>query len=153
MLWAHPELRATLTIRPGNSIDGQLSPYVARWSDHGCPLPEIHRLTGELRARSIEEEFKRETMALLTTLGDKECDGVKINKKAIYRNRRGWQKDAAALRNAVIKEAGREFDVDSKKEVASVLDERGLLGDGGRRSVTPLQMEQLACRPASTAPQ
>jgi DNA polymerase-1 len=119
--------------------------------EHACTDADMtlrlyHRLTGELRARSIEEEFKRETMGLLTTLGDKECDGVKVNKKAIYRTRQGWENDAAALRNAVISEAGREFDVDSKKEVASVLDERGLLGDGARRSVTPLQLEQLACQ-------
>lgn len=119
--------------------------------EHACTDADMtlrlyHRLTSELGARSIEEEFTKETMALLITLGDKECDGVKVSKKAIYQTRRLWHDDAVVLRNAVITEAGREFDLDSRKEVTSVLAERGLLGDGKGRSVTPLQLEEIACR-------
>lgn len=115
-------------------------------TDADMTLRLYHRLTGELEARSIEEEFTKETMALLITLGDKECDGVKVSKKAIYQTRRGWENDTVVLRNAVMAEAGREFDLDSKKKVTSVLEERGLLGDGKPRSGTPLQMEELAYR-------
>ena len=83
-------------------------------------------------------------MSLLTTLGDKECDGVKVSKKAMNRTLRGWEDAATALRTAVMCEVGREFDLDSKKDVTSVLVERGLLGGGADRLVTPSQLEELA---------
>jgi len=118
--------------------------------EHACADADMtlrlyHRLQGELRTRSIEEQFAKENMALLATLGEKECDGIKVSSEAILRIQRTSEKEAAALRNRAIAEAGREFSLDSKEELTGLLRERGLLRDGAGRSVTRLELEQLAC--------
>jgi hypothetical protein len=114
-------------------------------ADADMTLRLYHRLQGELRTRSLEEQFVTEAMALLATLSDKECDGIKVSREAILRIQRTSEKEAAALRNRAMAEAGREFSLDSKEELTGLLRERGLLRDGAERSVTRLELEQLAC--------
>jgi DNA polymerase-1 len=118
--------------------------------EHACADADMtlrlyHRLQGELKMRSIEAQFGKETMALLATLGKKECDGIKVSKEVILRLQRKSEKEAAALRDRVMAEAGRQFDLDAKEEMTRLLRERGLLREGGRRSITRLELEQLAC--------
>jgi DNA polymerase-1 len=117
--------------------------------EHACADADMtlrlyHRLQGELRTRSIEEQFAKETMALLATLAEKECDGIKVSRDAILRIQRTSEKEVAALRNRAMDEAGRQFSLDSKEELTSLLREHGLRGGAGR-SVTRLELEQLAC--------
>jgi DNA polymerase-1 len=119
--------------------------------EHACTDADMtlrlyHRLTSELKVRGLEDDFTKETMGLLTMLGNKECEGVKVSKKAIGQTLRRWEHDAAVLRNAVMSEAGQTFDLDSKEEVTNVLQERGLLGHGGRHSATRTQLAELGQR-------
>ena len=79
-------------------------------------------------------------MALLRRLVDKECNGVRLNIKAVNRRREALAEEVNALRKAVTAEAGREFDLDSPLDTASVL--RGISSVGGRlgRRVTLIQL-------------
>jgi DNA polymerase-1 len=117
--------------------------------EHGCAdadttLQLYHRLKQELENRNLSQQFSGQTMALLRTLVDKECNGVRLSIKAINRQREALAEEVNALRKAVTAEAGREFDLDSPLDTASAL--RGISSLAGRvgRRVTLIQLEELA---------
>jgi DNA polymerase-1 len=117
--------------------------------DHACvdvdvTLQLYHLLKKELKKRRLSEQFSTESMALLRTLTDKECNGVQLNLKAVHRRREELTAEANALRTAVITEAGQEFDLDSPTETAAALRQIDPFIEQPGRRISRSQIEQLA---------
>jgi DNA polymerase-1 len=115
--------------------------------EHACTDADMtlrlyHRLHRELENRKLLEQFAK-SMALLRALAHKECDGVRLNIRAVHRRREALAQEAAALRSAVIAQVGREFDLDSPTETASALRGISPLGEQIGRRLTLTQLEQL----------
>jgi DNA polymerase I-like protein with 3'-5' exonuclease and polymerase domains len=117
--------------------------------EHACSDADItlrlyRRLKQELESRRLLQQFSTQTMALLRTLVDKECNGVRLNIKAVHRRKEVLAKEVDALRKAVVTQAGKKFDLDSPMETASVLRGISPFGEQIGRRVTLAQLEQLA---------
>ena len=117
--------------------------------EHACADADMtlrlyHQLEKEIEKRKLVEQFSDQTMVLLRELADKECNGVRLNIKAVHRRREVLAEEVEALRKTVIEQAGKEFDLDSPTETASAL--RGISAFGAQpgRRVTLTQLEQLA---------
>ena len=114
-------------------------------TDCDMTLRLYHRLKDELEKRGLWKQFTSQTMASLRTLADKESTGVRLNMRAVERRRRALSEASAALRSAVLAEAGKEFDVDSLTEITNVLREGSALSQQMRRMRLNLsQLEELA---------
>lgn len=103
------------------------------------------RLDAILRERGIEEQFAKEVMPLMRLLGDKECDGVQMDIHAITAQREALASEVETLKLRIFEKAGKQFDVDSMKEVAAAL--QGIDGFQeliGRQPLRQAQLEQLA---------
>src|SRR5258708_5740471 len=83
-------------------------------------------------------------MALLTALADKEVNGVRLHIRAVRRRMAALAEEAEGLRRSAITLAGKEFDLGSLKETASVLREISPLGEQPGRRLTLTRLEQLA---------
>jgi hypothetical protein len=117
--------------------------------EHACSDADItlrlyRRLKQELESRKLLQQFATQTMALLRTLVDKECNGVRLNIKAVHRRKEVLAREVDALKKAVIAQSGKQFDLDSPMETASVLRGISPLGEQIGRRVTLAQLEQLA---------
>jgi DNA polymerase I-like protein with 3'-5' exonuclease and polymerase domains len=118
--------------------------------EHGCAdVDATLRLYGRLRAmlveRGIEEQFANEVMPLMRLLGDKECDGVRVDVRAIARMRDTVAKEAEASKTSIFAVAGTQFDVDSMKDVATILRRNeGVRERMRRHGLRQGQLEQLA---------
>jgi DNA polymerase-1 len=117
--------------------------------EHACADADVtlqlyHRLNQELEDRKLLQQFFGHTMALLRTLVDKECNGVRIDIKAANRRREALAEEVDALRKAVIAQAGKEFDLDSPMQTASALRGFSPFGERVGRRVTLAELEQLA---------
>jgi DNA polymerase I-like protein with 3'-5' exonuclease and polymerase domains len=117
--------------------------------EHACTDADMtlrlyHRLEKELEKRKVLEQFSDQTMALLRVLADKECDGVRLNIRAVHRRKEVLAEEVEVLRRAVIAQAGKEFDLDSPTETASALCGISAFGAGPGQRVTLTQLEQLA---------
>jgi DNA polymerase-1 len=116
--------------------------------EHACADADMtlrlyQRLEKELEKRKISEQFSDQTMALLRVLAAKECEGVRLNIRAVHRRRKVLAAEVEALRRAVIAQAGKEFDLDSPTETASALCGISAFGAQPGRRVTLTQLEQL----------
>src|SRR5207244_4346865 len=115
---------------------------------HACADVDItlrlyHRLQKELENRTLSEQFSGETMPLLRTLVAKECNGVRIDIKAVLRRREALAEEAETLKRVVIAQAGKEFDLDSPRETASALRGSSSLAEQTVRRLTLTQLEHL----------
>lgn len=118
--------------------------------EHGCADADatlrLHvRLQAILRERGIEEQFAKEVMPLMRLLGDKECDGVQMDIHAVTCQRDALAGEAETLKSRIFEKAGKQFDVDSMKDVTAVL--QGIDGFReriGRQPLRQVQLEQLA---------
>jgi DNA polymerase-1 len=118
--------------------------------EHGCEDADatlrLHvRLQSILRERGIEEQFTKEVMPLMRLLGDKECDGVQMDIHAVTGQRDALAGEAETLKSQIFEKAGKQFDVDSMKDVTEVL--QGIEGFReriGRQPLRQAQLEQLA---------
>ena len=118
--------------------------------EHGCTDADatlrLHvRLQAILRERGIEEQFEKEVMPLMRLLGDKECDGVQMDIPAVTGQRDALAGEAEIVKLHIFEKAGKQFDVDSMKDVAAVL--QGIDGFReriGRQPLRQVQLEQLA---------
>jgi DNA polymerase I-like protein with 3'-5' exonuclease and polymerase domains len=57
-----------------------------------------HQLVKELEKRKLLEQFSDHTMVLLRELADKECNGVRLNIRAVHRRREVLAEEVEALR-------------------------------------------------------
>jgi DNA polymerase-1 len=117
--------------------------------DHACAdadmtLQLYDRLRRELESRGLFAQFSGETMPLLRALVGRECNGVRLNIRAVRRRREVLASEAEALRRAVITHAGKEFNLESLTETATVLQEINPVAGLTVRRLTRAQLEQLA---------
>jgi DNA polymerase-1 len=116
--------------------------------EHACTDADVtlqlyQRLKKELENRNLFKQFADETMVLLRALTDRECNGVRVEVKAMQRTRKAVAKQADALKRAVIAEVGREFDLDSSTDTASVLRAISPFGELAGSRISTAQLEQL----------
>jgi hypothetical protein len=83
-------------------------------------------------------------MPLLRTLAAKECNGVRLDMKAVLRRREVLAEEAEKLKRAVIVQTGKDFNLDSPTETASALRGSSSLSEQTGRRLTPAQLEYLA---------
>ncbi len=118
--------------------------------EHGCADAEatlrLHvRLHAILREKGVEDQFAKEVMPLMRLLGDKECDGVQIDVRAISCERDALAGEAETLKSFIFAKAGKQFDIASMKDVAAVLQGvDGVRERIGRQPLRQAQLEQLA---------
>ena len=118
--------------------------------EHGCADADMTlRLHGNLRQilrqKGIEDQFTRNVMPLMRLLGDTECSGLRIDIRAIARRRDVLTKEIATAQAAIFAKVGRQFDLDSLRDVETAL--KGIDGIReriGRQSLRQNQLEQLA---------
>ena len=119
--------------------------------EHGCADADATlRLYGQLRSilkeKSIDHQFENEVMPLIRLLGDKELDGVCVNISSIKRQKDALASETERAKVSIFAKAGKQFDIDSMKDIASVFHAIEGLRDKkiGRQPLRQAQLEQLA---------
>jgi hypothetical protein len=118
--------------------------------EHGCAdadaaLGLYSRLSKILKEKGIDKQFDSDVMPLLRLLGDKELDGVRVNIGVIMRTKDALASEVERARVSIIAEAGKQFDLDSMKDITTVFRAfDGLRDQIGRQPLRPGQLEQLA---------
>ena len=118
--------------------------------DHACQdadatLRLYPVLSSELAERNLEDQYQHQSMGLLLRLADLEFSGVSVNVRRINRLRGSLLAEALQLRSGACREAGRDFDVDSEREVFEVLGEAARSrGYFGPRRIPLSMLEELA---------
>jgi DNA polymerase I-like protein with 3'-5' exonuclease and polymerase domains len=117
--------------------------------EHACADADMtlrlyYRLQEELAKRELREQFSSDAMALLRVLADKECKGVRLNIRAIFRRKQALADEADALRKAAIAQAGKEFNLDSPTETAMALRGISPFGERAGQRLTLSRLEELA---------
>lgn len=117
---------------------------------HGCADADMalrlhSRLRQILKKKSIENQFAREVMPLMQLLGDKECTGLRVNSRMIVRKMDVLAKAAAVARAVIVAKIGKQFDLDSLRDIDAVFGSLDGIRDRiGRQSLRQNQLEQLA---------
>ena len=120
--------------------------------EHGCAdasttLALYNHLRADLIDKNIYSQFVATVMPLIRILGDKEIDGVTLDIHAIKEKREALSNKSVLSEAAIFAQVGKQFDLESMQDVASVL--RGIEGVRDRIGTQPLrqgQLEQLAQR-------
>ena len=118
--------------------------------EHGCADADAaFRLYSCLRRilkeKGIDNQFANDVMPLIRLLGDKELDGVRVNIRSIVRTKDALASDAECAKASILAKAGKQFDVDSMKDIATVFRAtEGLRERIGRQPLRQGQLEQLA---------
>ena len=118
--------------------------------EHGCSdadttLRLYGRLTAILKEKGIFDQFASDVMPLMRLLGDKEFGGVRVDIGLIASTMDALLIEVDSARASIIAKVGRNFDLDSMKDIASILSaEEGLRDQIGRRPLRQNQLEQLA---------
>ena len=119
--------------------------------EHACTDADMsmrlfHRLNMELRNRQLENNFLSR-MSVLAELAQMECEGVGIDVKKLEMSINRLLEDEDTLKKLIFKQAGCDFDLDSRKDTSDVLRKVEALQEWiTSRSLTQSEMEQLAWR-------
>jgi DNA polymerase-1 len=120
--------------------------------EHGCAdadaaLSLYGCLRTILKEKGIDDQFANHVMPLVRLLGDKELDGVRVNKRFILRTKDALASEADCAKVSIFATAGGRFDLDSMKDIAAVFNRiEGLRERIGRQPLRRAQLEQLAQR-------
>jgi hypothetical protein len=118
--------------------------------EHGCADADatlrLYRcLRKILKEKGIDRQFANEVMPVTRLLGDKELDGVRVNIRSIVRTKDAVASQAECARAAIFAKAGKQFDVDSMKDITTAFRAiEGLRERIGRQPLRQGQLEQLA---------
>ncbi len=118
--------------------------------EHGCAdadaaLRLYRRLRTILKEKGINNQFANDVMPLMRLLGDKELDGVRVNISSIVRTKDALASEAECAKVSIFAKAGKQFDVDSMKDIATVFRAiEGLRERIGRQPLRQGQLELLA---------
>jgi DNA polymerase I len=117
--------------------------YACEHADATLQLAGV--LQQELARRGIEQQYRNETLSLVKTLGDLECDGVPIDVESLRAIRDSLADQVSRAKEAVIGRVGSCFNLDSDEEVTAVLKMDQVLAKViGFRKVTGKLLEALA---------
>ena len=102
-------------------------------------------LSAELAERNIKDQFHNNSMAQVQRLVDLEFRGVAVNLSGINKLRKALLAEAVRFKSDACKEADRNFDADSDREVFEVLgDAARLRGYFGPKRIPVSMLEELA---------
>ena len=102
-------------------------------------------LQQELAHREIEYQYRTETLPMVKTLGDWECDGIPLDLGRLRSIRDSLVDRASRVKEAVIGRVGSCFNLDSDEEVTAVLKMDQVLAKVlGFRKVNGKLLEELA---------
>src|ERR1022692_1247321 len=95
-------------------------------ADYACDHAEVTLQLADfleqgLAQRGIERQYRDETLTMIKTLGDWEVDGIPVDLNGLCKSRDSVADHVSRAREAVIKEVGRRFNIDSENEVTAVL--------------------------------
>ena len=117
--------------------------YACEHADATLQLAGV--LQQELAHREIEQQYRNETLSLVKTLGDLECDGVPVDVSRLNSARDLLADQASRVKEAVISRVGSCFNLDSDEEVTAVLKMDPVLAKViGFRKVNGKLLEELA---------
>lgn len=107
---------------------------------------QIYRvLDKEINKKGIFNQYRNETLALASRLGEWEYDGIPVNSTRLSKVRTALLKDVVALKKSVLDEARVSFNIDSEKELRAVICKTpGLVEVIGGRKLTLRLLEELA---------
>ncbi len=112
--------------------------YAAEDADVTWQLAEV--LGRQLDGSGLERLFAETEMPLVEVLADMECEGVRLDPQVLARMSRDLQERLDALTREIHAAAGRPFNIDSPRQLATVLfDELRL--PAGRRTKTGLSTD------------
>ena len=97
----------------------QVATYAAEDADVTFRLAEV--LRERLAEEGLNELFERIEMALMPVIADMETAGVRVDPAELGRQKVELSKKADELRDEIIRAVGREFNVDSPKQLGVVL--------------------------------
>ena len=118
--------------------------------EHGCADADMAlRLHGHLRdnlkKKGVEGQFVKDVMPLMRLLADKECAGVRVDVRMIVQKMDALAKAAATARAAIMASVGKQFNLDSLKDIDVVLRGVDVIREQiGRQPLRQNQLEQLA---------
>lgn len=118
--------------------------------NHGCQDADItcqlyETLCAELAGRTMLEQNRIETLPLVTTLGDRECDGVAVDTARLESIRACLLASAIGLKAESHQTTGAVFDPDSNQELSAILRDRSDLAEYiGQKTITPSLLADLA---------
>lgn len=114
-------------------------------ADADTTLQLYGALQKELDRREVADQYRNETLALASRLGEWECDGIPVRRARLSAARRTLIKEIAALKKLTVDEVGVSFNVDSEKELLTVLARNPSVADFiGRRRLSLALVEGLA---------
>ncbi len=114
-------------------------------ADADTALQLFRVLDAELHRREIFDQYRNETLALASRLGEWECDGIPMTQSKLSQARASLLREVADLKKLVLDDAGIPFDIDSEKELlAIILKKTGVVDLVGTKRLTLALMEELA---------
>ena len=117
--------------------------YACEHAEATLQLADV--LQQELARREIEQQHRSETLSLVKTLGDLECDGVPVDVNRLNSVRDSLAGEAARIKEAVIGRVGSCFNLDSDEEITAILKMDQVLAKVvGFRKVNGKLLEELA---------
>ena len=96
-----------------------VAPYAAEDAEVALRLADV--LAGKLAADGLNDLFDGLEMPLMPVLADMEREGVTVDTAVLKRLEVDFSKQADVIRGRIIAQAGREFNVDSPRQLAEVL--------------------------------
>jgi DNA polymerase-1 len=119
-------------------------------TNHGCQDADISLqlhgvLDKELNTRRLREQYEDTTLALTRRLVEYEFQGLPVYLNKLEKLRSALLGDIAAKKEQIAEKLGRKIDLDSTKDLASVLKELLHLGAAfTSNSLSPRRLEELA---------
>lgn len=93
---------------------------------HACEDADItmqlyNVLINELKQRELYEQYFIDTLPMVKILGDIEFDGISIKIEALEKTRKDLLNNSLGLKQRIYKNVGKEFDIDSQKELEVII--------------------------------
>lgn len=118
--------------------------------NHACEDADItlqvyHSLFKELEKREIIDQYFCDTLPMMKKLGDMEFIGVSVRFEKLVAFRKRLLNRSLKLRKNIFNKIGKEFDIDSQRDLSAVINDTLNLQEFVRsRKITPSVLEQLA---------
>jgi len=118
--------------------------------NHACEdadmtLQLYHVLYEELEKKEVSEQYFNDTLPMAGKLGDLEFNGVSANINKFEKIRKRILNKSLDIRRNIYEKIGKEFDIDSQKDLVVILnDSLGLKKFVGSSKITLSVLEQLA---------
>ena len=117
---------------------------------HGCQDADItlrlyHVLKRELKNRDLTDQYEHGPLTVLHDLAESECEGITVKSAKLDNIRKSLLSEISKIKASIYEQFGKQFDLDSTKDLGSVLnDELNLRSLIGSKKITLALLEHLA---------